>query len=373
VDQEAPEYLTWQSADRARTVRFEHGVIRRIHIEIMRGYGVTRRRGTEPGGILLGSTAENGDLLVEGVEIVPCEYAFGPSFLLSAHDEAEFAAAVEKAGPKAIGYFRSHTRDGLSLDQADADIFSKYLAASGRVALLLKPFATKSPAASLFFPVDGGRLRTGEPPHEFVFSTKINSVVAEPDPVPEPPPPPAPPPPPRALVPHYRPNDKILTGVLGLRSASVPAPALEEEPRPASPARKQRDFLTLVVAILFTAAALGTGFVTGFQMAGGHISLTPPSISGPDAGAVYTLGLRAQTHGERVRIQWSTRSTPARLALGGTLYIRDGNDTRVVNLQPGEVRDGMVLHLPQALSVRFRLELNLPADRTVSEAVEWKR
>jgi len=70
--------------------------------------------------VLLGQTAENGDLLVDGFELVPCEYAFGPSFILSPHDETEFAAAVERAGPGAIGYFRTHTQDGLSLCTAGA-------------------------------------------------------------------------------------------------------------------------------------------------------------------------------------------------------------------------------------------------------------
>jgi hypothetical protein len=150
-------------------------------------------------------------------------------------------------------------------------------------------------------------------------------------------------------------------------------PTENSEVRATSEIRKQRDFLTLVAAILFTAVALGTGFVAGFQLAGGHISVNPPRISSPDTSTPFALRLRTESAGERVRVTWAKDSAAALRALGGTLYIRDGNDTRLVRLQPGEVRDGMLLHLPQTGTVQFRLELNLPGDRTVTEAVGWAK
>ena len=54
---------------------------------------------------------------------MPCEYASGPSYVLSANDKQQFKEAVERWQPSldrdlyAVGYFRSHTRDGFSLDE----------------------------------------------------------------------------------------------------------------------------------------------------------------------------------------------------------------------------------------------------------------
>ncbi len=390
VDLEAPEYLTWKSADGTRVVRLGHTLIRNIHIEIMRGFGVTRRRGTEPGGVLIGH--QDGNVLtIDDFEVVPCEYAFGPSYLLSPNDEPGFADAVERAGGKAVGYFRSHTRDGLTLDKADVDLFRKFLLESGRLALILKPFATRPASASLFFADAKGRLHAGETPHEFPFSARLEAVVAEPDPVPAAPPPPPPvtqapvaatparepSPEPASQGTAVRPSRehrRVLTGVLGLRDP-FPEAELGADESDMSPREEQRrrGLQTVALSVLFTAAVLTAGFVAGLQFAGGEISLLPPALKRAEPPVSFDLGLRAQGAGERVRVQWSKQSPAVRQASGGTMYIRDGAEVRAVPLHPEEVKDGSILHLPQGGSVRFRLELSLPGDRTVTEAVEWKR
>src|SRR5687768_2238167 len=107
----------------------------------MRGLGMTRRRGAEVGGLLLGSEA-NGILTISEFEIVSCEYAHGPSWLLSETDSSKFAAAVARwrshrgTGNEVVGWFRSHTRDGLQPAAEDLEVFQRHFSGS-RAALLL--------------------------------------------------------------------------------------------------------------------------------------------------------------------------------------------------------------------------------------------
>jgi hypothetical protein len=166
----------------------------------------------------------------------------------------------------------------------------------------------------------------------------------------------------------------VLTGVLGLRGP-IFASTVETVAEPVSdkPDARRKGFLTVLSAVLFTAMALAAGFVAGVQVTGGRVVLWPLSVVRPDPAASLRLGLHAEAAGDRVRLTWSKESVPIHLATGGTLYVQEGDDTRVIPLRPEEVRDGSVLHLPQGETVRFRLELSLVGERTFTEAVEWKR
>ena len=128
------------------------------------------RRGTECGGLLLGGQDTSGKITIDDFQIVPCEYAFGPSYNLSEKDEQAFRQAVAGAGSSVIGFFRSNTRSELAVDDTDSRLFSEMLGSNGHVALLLRPFATKSPAAKLVFPAADGKLISGVTTREFVFS-----------------------------------------------------------------------------------------------------------------------------------------------------------------------------------------------------------
>jgi hypothetical protein len=164
--------------------------------------------------------------------------------------------------------------------------------------------------------------------------------------------------------------------VLGPRGSALPTLLDRQESAPVSPERhirKKRDFATVALAFVFTAAVLSAGFVAGFQLAGGHVSVLPPALSTPDPAQAYNLELRAQFAGSRVRVHWSAGSVAARLATAGTLYVQDGIQTNMIPLTANEIREGSILHLPQENTVRFRLELNLPGGRLVSESVDWRR
>ncbi|MBC7928744.1 MAG: hypothetical protein H7039_24125 [Bryobacteraceae bacterium] len=379
----SPEYLTWTDPDRSLTVRISHTVIRKLNVEVMKGFGVTKRRGTELGGILLGQKTAFPDIVtVEDCEPVPCEYAYGPSYVLSAGDMARFAEAVAIARDSAIGYFRSHTRDGLSLDAADAELFREFFGSGGHIALIAKPFATTPPAASLYFP-HAGELRANEETFQFSLSPSTEKIVVEKTPVPVPqalrnsgPPPIA------AAVSLPVPSPVAPpTATERLPAASVPltapAPSVEaasDKPVAAAVVPRETGFLTVLLAILFTAAAMLTGFVAGFQLAGGLITLTPTlALRAPDETASWQLGLRTDQAGDRIRLTWPRDSPAVRNATAGMLSIAEAGNSYVVNLTGAEVRYGTILHSATATDVRFRLDIALPGERTVSETLDWHK
>ena len=120
----------------------------------MRGFGAVPRRGAEVGGILLGAAASAGPALrVEDYVLVPIEYKRGPSYRLSDNDVAAFDAAVRQSRNgrilRPIGFFRSHTRDGVGLSEEDLGLLSNYLPEPESIALLIRPFATK-PCVAVF-------------------------------------------------------------------------------------------------------------------------------------------------------------------------------------------------------------------------------
>src|SRR3982074_2720606 len=165
VPDESPrEHYIWQPPDNPFTIQLAFDVIDRMNVETMRGFGAVRRRGTEVGGLLLGRIEPTGNhtfISIDDFEPVPCEYAFGPSYILSQQDLQELRRSLAQFDPSAgrdlytVGYFRSHTRDGLSMDDHDLKFFGEYFPDPLHVALLIKPYATKAGTAGFFIEENG--------------------------------------------------------------------------------------------------------------------------------------------------------------------------------------------------------------------------
>ena len=107
-DMSTPEYYSWQPEGKAIVIDLRLDVVDRLNVDIMRGFGATRRRGAEAGGILLGRI-ERGDpvrVVIEDAVPVPCEYSRGPSYLLSENDLVVFRQTLGGGGGERIGVQR---------------------------------------------------------------------------------------------------------------------------------------------------------------------------------------------------------------------------------------------------------------------------
>lgn len=387
------KYFVWKSADPAVVVRIGRVAMQGLNVEIMRGFGVTRRRGAEAGGILLGRLNQDThpEFSIDDFEPVACEYAFGPSYILSAGDHERFADAMARCDgdPErtAIGYYRSHTREGLGPDQADADLFGRYFSGHGKVALIMKPFATRSASASLFFPL-GGVLKAEAVAREFDFSPNAPDVLAEPlvpKPVlrPEraPPPQPIPAVAPAPMTARLTDEARVLTNVLGPRPTVVtveepvpeflapelPVSATKRDVSVGAPSRWSRALFSM----LLCAAVLMFGMIAGFQLAGGRIQLQPLGFERPAGGSGYNLGMSVTKTGEKIHVHWSADSDAVVVARAGTITVEDSGMIYPLVLDPAELRGGTLLYQPRGNTVRFRLELVLPGNRSASETAVW--
>ena len=169
-------FYTWEVAQKPIAVRLPLTLIDRLESEAVGSFRSLSSRGSEIGGVLLGSAMPGNPVVVTvtDYELIPCDYSRGPLYRLSDADQGRFEQAIEKygsgsgSGPRVIGYFRSHTRKGLSLDAEDLAFFEPRFLEPQHLALLIRPFATKVCTAAIFIR-ENGRLGGETSYREFPF------------------------------------------------------------------------------------------------------------------------------------------------------------------------------------------------------------
>jgi len=328
----------------------------------MRGFGAVPKRGAEVGGLLLGTIEPGAPSIVriEDFEVIACDYKRGPSYLFTADDGAAFDDACLRWQPDsalptyAVGYFRSHTRDGLSLAPEDIELMENYFPSPSNIALLVKPFATKVSIASFFFREDG--LFPSSAPLEFPFRRReltgedppprrsmLERVPRRRDPRSEDP----------ALAPPAPPEP----------SDSIPASAIPPYAYP-SPAksRARKGWVWLPLSFVF----LLLGVVLGFQAA---LTMGPRGAGG---SGDYLLGLTVSKEGANLSVKWDGAAPAVKAAQSGVLEIEDGGRTKPVDLDVAQLRNGSILLENSSNTVRFRLIVYPQPGVTVTQTKEWK-
>lgn len=368
------EHYVWNTPESLLTVYLDFQVIDQLGVDVMRGFGAVRRRGTEVGGILLGTIdTDRNAVHVQRYEPIPCEYSQGPSYLLSEHDEQGFRETVHQWAPqsgrdlRAVGYYRSHTRDEFSLDAADLQLFGRYFPHPTQVALLIKPFATKASQAAFFVQRDGV-LRGESSPLAFPFRRKeLGGGAPERNTVPDP----ARRPTPRRGAPEpQRPTREP--------PAQIPTP---DPPEPEhrkiivdhvpmfTQAHAERSVWRARVAfVAFVIALLAFGAVAGWQFAGGQVA---HSTATPSSEA-YALNLTASRSEGNVLVHWDKDSPAIKQGWRGVLTITVGQDSKNVQLDVPQLQNGSVLYRHMQPEATFRLEVFLKERRSLVETISWR-
>lgn len=451
-------YLIHSTADGAFELRIADSAVQAISIEVMRGFGVTRRRGAETGGLLLGTRA-GGVLTVNDFEVVPCEYAYGPSWQLSQTDAGKLSEAIERwrasgePDKQVVGWFRSNTRPHLKPESSDQEVFRSHFGNTPASLLLIKPFATRSAEAALFagngdhladhpalgFPFsnvrshqpavsriehpapvshaapepaaprrhpvspDGTSSEPVAPPAVIAPSVPQDSPVSStadtvemPSPALKAPPPVAPaeivPAAPPALnepVPELHP--RVSGTQMGRNETVNPPPESVAPPGPdavynppeivervpAARLEEEPSFSIgrLLLWVLFTLAAILFGSALGYRYAGGNLaellSSRGPKPPQDDSRLGLTVGLR----GDSILVQWDRTADAIENGLKGSLVVTSVPEGRrhQFELQPQELRNGMVLYKTDAAQATIRLEVFLAETRLVAEEVRWER
>ena len=167
-------FYEWNSPRNSMTIRLDVDTARRLALVVKGGFEALPTRGLEVGGLLLGrSTPEDRPTtIIEDFEPIESEHRRGPSYTLSEKDrgllERRLSAHVNRRGLGVVGYWRSHTRPGLYLDQEDYSVILTYFSNPSQVFLLVKPSMGGQSVGGFFFWADGD-IRRESPYEEFLF------------------------------------------------------------------------------------------------------------------------------------------------------------------------------------------------------------
>jgi len=361
--QEASSYLIWQTPGSQVAVHLHLDVVDRLGAEVLRGFGAVPKRGAEVGGLLLGfvEPGEVTNIRIEDFEAVPCKYSRGPSYLYSEEEEAAFEEAFsrwqnsEAGAITAVGYFRSHTREGMSLAEEDLDLMNHFFPGPEAVALLVKPFATKASIAG-FFTREAGEF-PAETPLEFPFRRRDITGEA---------------PPPRRSMLERR--SRRRSTVLELEpqfgmdrpdsyGGGNYSPADVGPAFPVPPARRPFwEWTPLALLLLLVGLILGFGAALRFA----------PLIPAGSTVQQFGLNLSVTRTGENLNVRWNPDAQALRSAQRAVLEIEDGGFSKPVELDPAHLRDGNVIYQNTSGMVRFRLTVYLDQRLSVTETIDWR-
>lgn len=378
-------FWAWEPTGKPVRILIELDFVDQMMNAILDGFGSVPKRGAEIGGVLLGSSrrdSSGGLLEVTITSWAPalCTHKFGPSFVLSEEELDGFGSAIEHAGSNAVGYFRSHTREGFSLSSEDLEYCHKFFPGPDHVVLLVRPAGMKPSTAGFFcyedgslqartpleFPFRRSELETGEAPHRKPLGEKDRPAaavrkqhgaeaiagIAE-------------------SVAHrtgHHPDQAAPEPLSDL--PALPPPTFPDHhplmpyPTPAaiSAGRTRKNWVWFPLSFVFLLLGVLLGFQAALVFTSGRTSSQDP----------YALSLGVERRGQDLTVKWDRSNPAVRTASKGVLDIRDGRYTKRVNLDSSQLQTGSVIYRHSSDDVQFRLEI-IPKDRTViSETVDWK-
>ena len=354
--QGAPGYYIWEVPGKPVAIHLRLDVIDRMSVDILRGFGAVPKRGAEVGGVLTGMIEPGPVTIVriEDFEAVPCKYVRGPSYLLTENERMQFAEVCERRRSRnaghthVVGYYRSHTREGLALAPEDIELLNMFFPEPAGVALLVKPFATK-PGLAGFFVRENGAFPP-ETPKEFPF--RRWELTGE-----EPPRRPLP----QETKPAERKSDAAAAAPRYERIFSAepeippetPGESNEEKPKP-------RTGMWMVAAFVF----LLLGVLLGYEAS---------RLNAPRRPSDFAMSLAIERSGENLTVHWNPDARAVRSASNGVLEIDDGGETKRVELDRASLSSGSMVYRNTSDKVRFRLVVYLDPELSIAEERPWAR
>ncbi len=331
----APEFGTWSAPGHSLKIEYASAVLDQIRMAAVEGYHRVPHGGVETGGILFG-THEPDLVRIQAWRPITCQYAKGPSFVLSGNDEAVLAAMLESSqadpelrGLVAVGWYHSHTRSEIFLSDLDLALFDRYFPQPWQLALVVRPAAFSPVRAGFFFREADGSVHAQGTYDEFRL-VPLRGAPAMP----------------------LEPSDPI--------SGELPRPVVNSAPEPVVAAeRKMEPFVRprasrwpwYAGAILFILAA-ATG-IRQYSLSRQHLSLSANETSG------------------QLHISWDRSSYPVRNAVRGSLAIEDHGLRTEVNLTPSDLQSGSVSYAKQSNDVVIRLRVEQPDGPAVEEVTRF--
>lgn len=360
-------YYVWEVEGKALVVHLRLEVVDRMLADVMRGFGAVPKRGAEVGGVLIG-TIEQGDqtvVRIEDFEPVTCEYKRGPSYLLVEEDRALFEEAARRWQPDdsrttyAVGFYRSHTREGMALSIEDIELMDECFPSPAHVALLIRPYATKVSSAGFFFREHGGF--QGETGLEFPFRRReLTGEEA----------------PPRRSMIERRPRGTREARPVQQMTLGEPESMAPPEPGPAYavtlPSKSRlRSAIWIPLSFVFLLFGVALGLMIGLTRAPGRAEISDFALGLSVAKA--DPGDQPKESGFNLNVKWDRGAPAVRVAQRGVLEIEDGKYSKSVDLDTAQLSNGGIIYRNSSKTVRFRLTVYPRSRVSVTETAEWKQ
>jgi hypothetical protein len=340
----------WKDPGGSISIHLSLEAVERIAAAIEQGLG-TGSRGVEIGGILLGRsvTGDSRTVFVDGFECVPFQHWRGASFTASPKDRETLAVRIARKKPgQVVGYFRSHTRPGLYLDQDDFNTISSYFPDPAQVFLVVRP-APDGPATAGFFFWEEGDINRKAPYRQFPLD-----------------------------------SERLLAG--GFPLAGGPAMPAARQPAPVPPAaRKPAPVLPAAASLksvltqrrfpqvpwLAVPLLAGVFLVAGLFVSQNHAQKQTPGATAVSVRQQPGLALNVLKAGDALKVRWDPNAPVIRTADLGVLRIRDGGQLLRRELDARELSSGSTTYTPASAKVDFELRVYRLADeldKSIQEA-----
>ncbi|MBI5281230.1 MAG: hypothetical protein HY858_06055 [Candidatus Solibacter usitatus] len=328
---DAPGMIVWQASDGRARIEFTRAVLERVRFECSRAMNGLGSTGI--GGVLLGSRAGNSFRVLDWKPIA-CDHSRGPAFLLSARDAAGLAAFLEgmeaHSGQAILGWFVSHTRQGLALTPEEEQLHSRYFP-SGSFAIVVTPDRLGNMLCAV---------------HLQGFAAPAFDVVPLPG---------------KAREPGQR---RARKSAPDRPAPAAAAPAAPTGPAPRRPARRW----PLWVAASLAAVGLGVAAVVAYTRR------APEKTAAVQAVApIQMLSLHAGPRDGRFVISWNGEADAILYASRVTVIIRDGDKTVRRNLSRRDARSGIQFYHPESGRIDVTLLLKAGNGQEFQESTRYSR
>jgi proteasome lid subunit RPN8/RPN11 len=338
--------FVWSVEGRSIRITLTADVLASIGRAAQEGLEKVPRRGLEVGGVLLG-VRQGDELTVTDWRPIACEHARGPGFELSANDEAalrqlldSLAADPDFGDRQILGWFHTHTRDGICLTKTDLDLYNRFFPAPWQVALVVKPHPQQAPRAGFFFREPSGAIRSESSYREFVIEGGRRTAA------------------PVGFDPTQL-GGRAPQATEPARAGEALQAARRREPSPPAEARRiARRRLRLK---WLAPPALG--------LAGAALFFGLPLLApGPQPAAI---GLEVRTVGDGLVVEWERPAALLEDASGATLIVEDGGERHTIGISPEDLRAGSLTFYRRTGEVTFRLEWQRPSGPPIPSSAHF--
>ena len=352
------KFGSWVVPESPVDVEYSLVVIDEIRQVVADGFQRLQRGGIEVGGVLYGTRAER-MVKVTAMREIACEHARGPTFHLSDNDRAALAAQLTRdkedsrlQGLQVVGWFLSHTRSDVTLQQSDLETYSAFFPEPWQVTMVVHPGRAGTMRAGFFVREPDGSVKGERSYQEFNFPDRIAGALDRS---------------PRRQslesAGERPPVSRYPARAEAMEALDVPEPVVQNDvptfgqssrttPQYAPYPNTRRKIPWAIIAVVAAALVLA---VLGLRFLGPQLHVEPLSL-----GVIERDG--------QLQIQWNHSSQSIIGASAGTLDIVDGGEKRSIPLNRTELAQGSLTYMRRSGDVEVRLAVNTSGGGRMEEA-----